>query len=67
MLIAQMAMEQAVATAARYAQEAKREYESIFSTPVSADPQAAATFIAAFMRTAAQDYDGWVRSMAQEK
>jgi hypothetical protein len=67
MLTAQMAMEQAVDTAARYAQEARVEYESIFSMPVSSNPQAAATFMAAFMRTAAQDYESWVRSMAQEK
>lgn len=60
MLSADQAMDQAYKTARVYAFQGKQAYEEIFGMSVKADPQAAATFVASFMRTAALDYDTYM-------
>jgi hypothetical protein len=56
MLSAGDAMRQAHATAHEYAKAGAESFEALFGTSVSNDRVAAATFIAAFMRTSAADY-----------
>jgi hypothetical protein len=53
------AMRQASGTAREYARDAVKVYTELFGMSVENDPQAAATFVAAFMRTAAHDYFAW--------
>lgn len=53
------AMEQAHATARRYARMGMEAYEDYFDMSVAADPQAAATFLAGFMQAASIDFVGW--------
>lgn len=53
------AMEQAHATARRYARMGMEAYEDYFDMSVAANPQAAATFLAGFMQAASIDFVGW--------
>jgi hypothetical protein len=62
MMSAQHAMEQAAMTAETYARKGARLFEDIFDVPPDENPAAAAVFLAAFMRTAAQDFDTAVMS-----
>lgn len=64
MISAQQAMEQAAITANLYARNGREMYHKLFG-PVT-DPVAEATFVAAYMRAAAQDFHSWVIHNAVE-
>jgi hypothetical protein len=57
MMTPEDAMRQAHMTASEYAYEAARMFENIFGARPADEPEAAATFIGQYMRTAAHDFD----------
>ena len=61
------AMEQAHATARRYARMGMEAYEDYFDMSVAANPQAAATFLAGFMQAASTDFAAWAVQNQIEK
>jgi hypothetical protein len=64
-MTAEELMRQAHLTAHEYAKYGVLAYEELFGVAVSENPMAAATFVAAFMRTAAHDFDVGIRERAQ--
>ena len=64
---AEHAMEQAAMTADYYAWKATFAFKKIFNVDRVPCDQTAATFIAAFMHTAAADFDTWVRYNSVER
>ena len=61
MISADQAMYQAAATAEVYAKEGAKVFEAIFDTDPAISREAAATFLAGFMRAAAHDFDTAMR------
>ena len=57
MMTPENAMNQAHMTASLYAYEASVAFEKIFGASAEDQPEAAATFIGQYMRTAAHDFD----------
>ena len=53
------AMEQAHATARKYAYEGIKAFEDLTHLDPSKNPQALATFVAGFMQAASTDFVGW--------
>ena len=54
-------MRQAAMTADLYAREGAKVYRDIFGLDPAQEPESAAVFIAAFMRTSAHDFDVGMR------
>ena len=61
------AMRQAHQTADLYAHEAARKFEDIFRCPPEVEPEAAALFIAQYMRCAAHDFDVAMRERGKQE
>jgi hypothetical protein len=53
------AMEQAHATARKYAYEGIKAFEDLTGLDPKKNPQATATFVAGFMQAASTDFAGW--------
>ena len=59
MITADHAMEQAHATARKYAYEGIKAFEDLTHLDPKKNPQALATFVAGFMQAASADFVGW--------